>query len=474
MPVIPFQLPTGSTKGKFLQGGACRLINCYASEIGPEGKVPRAIYSADGLQGFTLLSGIAAGLGTRQAINLDDAALYVVAGTALFKVTPNGAQTLIGSMNISTTAPVFMARNRRVPADVTIVCDGLMYNCRNDVLSQVTDADLSGPTSLAYSDGYLGITTALNKWQISAIDDATSWDGLDFATADGDPDALVRIAAYQAYFYLFGAESTEVWQDNGDADFPYARAYVIPVGIFGAASLQKVADSLFWIGHDRTVRRLAGGDGAVVISEPDVENDIQSISDASTIRSAAWIANGRMFYMISSPDWTWVYDTKMQRWHERQTYGEKNWQVSFVVGFGTKIIAGDVASGALWEMSSKFTDDAGKPLVSTIVLPRVHAFPYRLRYYSLFLDVQKGVGVGQGAPQDIDPEIIVKWSDDGGATFKGQRALKLGQQGKPMTRVRTHRLGQSGENGRDFHISWSAKVDRALYQVSANVRQVAA
>ncbi|CCB64474.1 hypothetical protein [Hyphomicrobium sp. MC1] len=474
MAIIPFQLPTGSTKGKFLQGGACRLINCYASEIGPEGKVPRAIYSSDGLQGFCLLQGVPSTIGCRAALNLDDVALYVVAGTALYKVSQNGNQTLIGSMNISTTAPVFMVRNRRVPADVTIVCDGLMYNCRNDVLSQVTDPDLSGPTSLDYSDGYMLITTALSKFQISAIDDATSWDGLDFATADGSPDALVRVITYQAYAYLMGAETTEVWQDTGGSDFAYSRAYVIPVGIFGAASAQKVSDSIFWIGHDKTVRRLSGGDGAVVISEPDVENDIQATEDASTIRSAAWIANGRMFYMISTPDWTWVYDTSMKRWHERQTYGQKNWQVSFVVGFGTKIIAGDVASGALYEMSAKFTDDAGKPLISSVVLPRVHAFPYRLRYYSLYLDVQKGVGVGQGASQDVDPEIMVEWSDDGGATYKGQRTLKIGQQGKPMVRVRTHRLGQAGENGRDFRISWSAKVDRALYQAAANVRQVAA
>lgn len=471
MTIVPFQLPTGSTKGKFLQGGACRLINCYSSDIGPEGKVPRAIYSSDGLQGFVFLEGVADTLGCRAALNLDDTALYVVAGTALHKVSQNGSSTLIGSMNISTTAPVFMERNRRVPADVTIVCDGLMYNCRSDVLTQVTDPDLSGPTSLAYSDGYLGITTSLNKWQISAIDDATAWDGLDFSTADGDPDSLIRIAAFQAYFYLFGSESTEVWQDSGGADFAYSRMYVIPVGIFGAASLQKVSDSIFWIAHDKTVRRLAGGDAPVIISEPDVQNDIQDVADATTIRSASWIANGRMFYMIATPDWTWVYDTAMQRWHERKSYGRNNWRIQFVVGFGTKIIAGDSLSGALYEMSNTFTEDAGDPLVSTVVLPRVHAFPYRLTHNSLFIDVQKGVGLGQGASQDIDPELMVEWSDDGGSTYKAQRMLKLGAQGKRMTRVRAHRLGQAGENGRDYRLSWSAKVDRALYEVSADVEK---
>lgn len=471
MTIVPFQLPTGSTKGKFLQGGACRLINCYASEIGPEGKVPRAIYSSDGLQGFCLLPNVPNNIGCRAGLNLDDLALYVVAGVGLYKVVPNGTQTLIGSMNISTTAPVFMARNRRVPADVTIVCDGLMYNCRADVLSQVTDPDLLGPTSLDNTDGYMITTTKLAEWQISAIDDATSWDGLDFATADSYPDGLTRVITYQAYAYLMGVESTEAWQDTGGADFAFSRAYVIPLGIFGAASAQKVSDSIFWIAHDKTVRRLSGGDAPQVISEPDVQNDIQQVSDATTIKSASWIANGRMFYMITTPDWTWVYDTAMQRWHERQSYGRDNWRISFVVGFGTKIIAGDSISGALYEMSNNFTDDAGDPLVSTIVLPRVHAFPYKLTHNGIFIDVQKGVGTGQGASQDIDPEIMLEWSDDGGATYKGERRIKLGQQGRAMTRVRSFRLGQSQENGRDYRLSWSAKVDRALYEVSADVQQ---
>jgi len=173
----------------------------------------------DGLQGFALLQGVAAGQGCRAGIVVEGA-LYVVAGVSLYKVTTTGVQTLIGSMNISKTAPVFMERNRRAVPDIAIVCDGLMFYCRGDVLAQVTDPDLFAPITLAFSDGYFGITTAQNKWQIGAIDDASAWDGLDFATADGDPDALIRIAALQAQFYLFGEKTIEVWQDSGGADFP--------------------------------------------------------------------------------------------------------------------------------------------------------------------------------------------------------------------------------------------------------------
>ena len=284
------------------------------------GKVKNAIYSSDGLQGFALLQGVAAGQGCRAGIVVEGA-LYVVAGVSLYKVTTTGVQTLIGSMNISKTAPVFMERNRRAVPDIAIVCDGLMFYCRGDVLAQVTDPDLFAPITLAFSDGYFGITTAQNKWQIGAIDDASAWDGLDFATADGDPDALIRIAALQAQFYLFGEKTIEVWQDSGGADFPYARSFVIPIGLLASNSVATVAETFAWVAHDRTVRLLGSGDSAQVISTPKVESDIQEVEDPSTIRAASWSSRGHTFYALTCPQWTHVYDTRMQRWHERQTYG---------------------------------------------------------------------------------------------------------------------------------------------------------
>ena len=473
MGIVPLALPSGSSQARFNQGGSAQLINCYLSPIGEEGKVKNAIYSSDGLQGFALLQGVAAGQGCRAGIVVEGA-LYVVAGVSLYKVTTTGVQTLIGSMNISKTAPVFMERNRRAVPDIAIVCDGLMFYCRGDVLAQVTDPDLFAPITLAFSDGYFGITTAQNKWQIGAIDDASSWDGLDFATADGDPDALIRIAALQAQFYLFGEKTIEVWQDSGGADFPYARSFVIPIGLLASNSVATVAETFAWVAHDRTVRLLGSGDSAQVISTPKVESDIQEVEDPSTIRAASWSSRGHTFYALTCPQWTHVYDTRMQRWHERQTYSRGNWRIAFVVPFGTKLIAGDADTGALFEMGPQFKDDAGDPLVSSVIPPTVHAFPQRVTHNALYLDVQRGVGTGQGNPQDVDPEIMLEWSHDGGQTFSTQRMIKLGQQGRNLTRIRTHRLGQAPENGRVYRFSWSAKVDRALYAASADLEMDAA
>jgi hypothetical protein len=469
MTIVPLSLTNKSNPARFKQGGSAQLINCYVEEIGQEGKVPWAIYASDGLQGFCAVNG--ANGGCRAGINVDGV-IYVVIGTQLHTIDSNGNDTLIGSMNIDQAAPVFIQRNRRVPPDVMIVCDGLGYYCRSGVLTQITDPDFLAAITMDFSDGYFGVTTTLSEWGIGAIDDASAWNGLDIATADANPDSLVRIGALQAQFMLFGERSTEIWVDTGGADFAYQRSSVLEIGMLPGASnsLATVEQSLCWVAHDRTVRMLGDGYNAQRVSTAAVERDIQSVADPSTINATSWVSNGHTFYKITCPAWTWVYDTVTSLWHQRQSYGQPNWNISFVVQFGERIIAGDGTSANLYEMSPLFFDDAGSPLISTVVFPPVHAYPYRTTHNCLYIDAERNVGTGQGMAQDIDPEMMLEWSDDDGATFKTQRTISLGQQGEKKPRlVPVTRLGQAKSNGRVYRMSWSAKVARALYQCSADI-----
>jgi len=471
MTLIPLSLTNKSNPARYKQGGSAQLMNCYVEEIGKEGKVPWAIYAADGLQGFCTFTG--GNGGCRAAINLDGI-LYVVCGTQLHKITANGVDTLIGSMNISTTAPVFMERNRRVPADIMIVCDGLGFYCRADVLTQITDPDFISANTLGYSDGYFVVSSNLSEWAIGAIDDASSWDGLDVATADGEPDALVRAGGLQAQVMLFGERSLEIWVDTGNADFAYQRSSVLEIGMLPGASnsLATVEQSLCWVAHDRTVRMLGQGYDAQRISTASVERAIQSVVDPSTINATSWVSNGHTFYKITCPDWTWVYDTVTGLWHQRQSYGRNDWRVSFVVQFGEKLIAGDAYSPVIYEMSQNFFDEDGSPLVSTVQMPPVHAFPYKTMHHALYIDAERNVGVAFGNDEDVDPAIMVDWSDDDGNTFKTQKMVSLGRQGQKQKRLQPlTRLGQVGANGRIYRFSWSAKVARALYQCSADIER---
>lgn len=466
MQIIPISLGLASNPARYKQGGSAQIINGFVEQIGEEGKSPWHIYPSDGLQGFALLE--SADGGVRAAINVDGV-LYAVAGTRVYKITANQTVTLIGSMNISDSAPLFMERNRRTVPDIAIVCDGLMYYIRADVLAQVTDVDLLAPTSLSFVDGYFVIGTVNNTWQIGAIDDASAWDALDFTRADSNPDAVVVVSATQGQAVIFGESSTEFWRNTGASDFAFERVTSSDVGCVAAGSVRQMEQSIAFVAQDRTVRIFAGYE-ARRISTHAVERDIEALTDRSQIKSATWVKDGHTFYSITAPgSWTWTYDTVTNFWHRRMSYGQSDWRIATVTLFDGKLIAGDATSGTLYEMSAAFSDEAGEPLVTEIILPPVHGFPKQFRHDELFIDLERGVGTGQGDAQDIDPELMLDWSDDGGNTFGNGRVLKVGQQGKRVVRVTSQRLGIPPIDGRVYRFRMSAKVRRGFYAASLRV-----
>ncbi len=473
MSIEPISLGLESSPARFKQGGSATIINGYIERAGDEAKSPWHIYPTDGLQGYAVLTD--ADGGVRAGIEVGGA-LYVVAGTRAYKIATNQTVTLLGSMNISETAHVKMSRNRRSSPDVMISCDGLAYNIRADVLSQISDGDLLAPLDHDFMDGYFGIVTAQGKWQIGALDDATAWDALDYARADGDPDAAVAMSAMQGQFLVMGEKTIEPWQNTGAADFPFERVTVIDKGCLAAGSVQRLEQSVAWVADDRSVRMMGAGYAAKKVSTTEVERAIENLTDRSIIKSATWTRDGHIFYSLTAPGyWTWCYDVSTDRWHKRQSYGRPDWRVSTVTAFDGKLIAGDAETGTLYEMSPAFYDEAGEPHVLEVITPPIHAFPYRLRHNRLFIDLERGVGTGQGDDQDITPELMVDWSDDGGNTFGNERTVAIGEQGQRMVRVGLLRLGlPRGDNGRVYRFRISAKVRRGFYAASLDVDKLAA
>lgn len=471
MTITPVSLGLKSQPVRYKQGGSATIINGYAEQVGDEAKSPWHVYPSDGLQGYVVLPD--ADGGVRAALEVDGK-LYCVAGTRVYSVTTAQNVTLIGSMNIPASGLVKMRRNRRASPDIAIVCGGLMYNIRAGVLTQVSDADLLAPIDMDFVDGYFGIVTADNKWQIGAIDDATAWDALDFARADADPDDTAAISSMQSQFVIFGTETTEFYRNTGNADFAFERVTVADVGCLAAGSVQRLEQSINFVAQDRTVRMFVGY-AAQRISTHSVERDIEALADPAAITSATWVRDGHTFYCITAPgEWTWVLDQLSGQWHKRQSYGAASWRVSAVTSFNGRLIAGDADEGKLYDMSPDHLDEAGDPLVMTIIAPPVHAFPFRMQHNAVFVDLERGAGTGQGAAQDVAPVLMLSWSDDGGETWSSERKIEIGEQGQRMTRVRTHRLGIAKENGRTYRLSISAKVRRGVYGMSVDVEKLAA
>ncbi len=458
------------------QAGNARLINCFAEEIGEEGKSPTVITACAGLATFGDSLGSS---GIREALDVDGN-LYTAAGSSLYKVDASANVTTVGGIPTS-NAPVYMRRNRASPVQIGLVSNGWYGVVASDVLTTIADGDLPPPTSFASLDGYGILPVSRGRYYITSIDNFTAIDALDEGTAESNPDPIVRALELDREVYLFGPKSTEAHQNTGDADFPFTRSQTMEIGTSAADSCATVdtatGKAIMFVAHDHSVRLMAGYQPQTV-SAGWVEDRIKKLAEAgtiSTLKSSSYSWGGRSFYYLSCADWTIGYDVKSGLWHERKSYGMDRWRVGPVVPFGSKLIAGDYATGQLYRVQDEAYDEAGHPLVMEIILPTVHMFPYGGIANALHLDIASGVGLNTTADENKNPVALVDWSKDGGETWCAPRSVKLHQIGQTGRRVQPlTRLGSFGQKGITFRIRISAAVKKVVLAAALDADRLAA
>ncbi|MFA5952246.1 MAG: hypothetical protein WC807_18415 [Hyphomicrobium sp.] len=478
MPPVPISLGVRSNPSRHAkQAGNARLINCFAEQIGEEGKVQTVITACPGLSPF----GGSFGTGGIRSMIEVDGFLYPVAGAQLAKFDSSGNTQTIGPVPTAATAPVYMRRNRAVPPQIGIVSDGYYAVCQSDVLTTVEDADLPPPSSMAYLDGYGVLPGSNGRYMITAIDDFTAIDGLDEGTAEADPDPIVVSHELGREVYHFGTKVTEAHQNTGDADFPFTRSQVIDVGCASAGSVWPVdtptAKGLMFVAHDHTVRLMIGY-GTAVVSNGDIEDKLRRLAETgrlAELQTTSWSWGGRSFYALSCADWSRCYDCKTGNWHERKSHGSDRWRVSKVVAFGDKLIAGDAATGQLYQMKEEFYDEAGEPLAMEIITPPVHGFPYGGIVNALYIDAVSGVGLNSEVVNLANPKMLVDWSKDGGETWSTPREVALHRQGQTARRIQPiTRLGAFGQKGLVFRFRVPSAVKKVIMSVTADIETLAA
>lgn len=107
------------------------------------------------------------------------------------------------------------------------------------------------------------------------------------------------------------------------------------------------------------------------------------------------------------------------------------------------------------------------PTAVTIPIRRMRRTPHlnneHKRVTHRSFEVLAQVGDGLLAGQGVDPQIMLRWSDDGGRTWSREHLTTLGKIGEYRTRVLWRRLGQARD--RVFEVVVSDPVDAALITV---------
>jgi hypothetical protein len=425
-----------------------RMVNLFPEIVPEAGKEPAFLNRAPGLR-----LEVAVGNGPIRGLWVLGGNLYVVSRDKLYKVTPAYSVTELGTVS-GTSAPVSMADNG---TQLFVACNGpsFIYNSLTNVFQQITDPDFPGAVTVGYLDGYFVFNEPNSqKIWVTALLEGTQVNPLDFASAEGSPDGVVGIIVDHGQLWVYGTNSIEVWYNSGNADFPFSRIQGAfnELGCAAAYSLAKMDNGLFWLGKDARGQGMvyrANGYSGQRISTHAIEWHIQQYGDLSDAIGYTYQQDGHSFYVLIFPtaDTTWVYDVATQAWHERAGFTNGDFtrhRSNCQAFFGTKVMVGDYQNANVYSFDLDDYSDNGsiqKWLRSWRALPTGQNNLKRTAHHSLQLDCESGTGLNIG--QGSDPQVMLRWSDDGGHTWSNEHWISIGKIGEYYRRAIWRRLGMT-------------------------------
>jgi hypothetical protein len=437
---VRIQFGSQSYQHTSLPLSAQEMVNCYLEPAPPGSK---SLAATTGCYGITAISTIGTGA-VRGVLSLNNR-LFVVSGSALYEVTSSGVATELGS--IPGTGRV---RIEGDGANLMVTAEGAGYYYDGATVSQITDTDYPQLGSLANIDGYyIGVLPETGQFYLSANRNPASWDGLDFATAEKYPDDLIQVVVNYGEAILLGRESGEVWVNTGAADFTLERQ---PTGIFekGCSSpwgAAKADNRVFFPGHDGIVYALNGYQPER-ISTHAIEQAMANAVDKEFI-GLAWTEGGHSFYGLTCADFTFAYDISTGLWSRRRSHGQDEWQASHVVRcFGKQLV---FAGNRMGDLTHAAFSEWGDVLRMSAVSPPIYDDNKRIFHARVELVFEQGVGLLTG--QGSDPQVMLRFSDDGGRKWSSEKWRSLGATGQYRTRCIWNRLGSSRDRIYEFALT---------------------
>jgi hypothetical protein len=391
---------------------------------------------------------------------------------------PNGAQIiavdtvgLTATMNVQATATI-------ASAQITMTIP---------VFGQITDAGFLGANRIAFIEGWLifnqpgtrtFFTTGPTPYQIL-------FPGAFYSLKDSSTDNLITIEENNRELWLVGERTSEVWYNAGNPNFAFSRIPGVgpQIGCAAVNSISRLGNQLVWLGDNEQ------GENIVVvqnqyawerISNHAVENAISSYSVISDAIGYCYEEEGHLFYMLTFPtaDVTWCFDASTKQWHKRLSWDSSTatyhrHRSNCFMNFGNARIVGDYQNGQLLEMSRSFYTDAGNVLRALRRTPHQWQKANRGRLFFSQLQIEFTPGVGLQTGQGSNPQVMLRYSDDGGFTWSNEIWTTIGKAGQTRNRAIWYMLG--GEvRDRIWEFAFTDPVQRDVIGASCFVEAAAA
>lgn len=453
-----------------------RSINLYPEidELGTGGE--NEVTSLVGTPGLSLLLTLPT-FPIRGIYSATDGTLYAVGGNTLYKITLTAGvwgSTSVGTIN-SSTGTISMVDNG-ISLMLVDGTDGWFTTLGSALLTQVIDSLWNGANQVILADGFF-IFNQPNTFKFyfsQSLSTTLIQNGIGFLSKN-TPDKLVGMVWDKRNLWLFGEQETEIWYNAGAAAFGIAGAPPFQivqgtypqVGCAARFTIQQLDNKIFWVGKDprgQGIVYMMNGYQPQRISTVPVEYAISTYGDISRATSWTYQEAGHNFYCLNFPsaNTTWVFDTLTSAWHERAYLNtgvlQRHLAECHAFAFNTSIV-GDYQNGNLYQLSSTVYTDNGVAIVSRRTSPHIEKDMDRIFYSQFQIDFEPGVGT-DGSGQGIDPNVILRYSDDSGRTWSNEKWTTLGKIGHTKHRAQWFRLGHS--RARVFEVTITDPVKRIL------------
>jgi hypothetical protein len=358
-----------------------------------------------------------------------------VAGSATsFSFNLEDLGTITGSNRVSIS-------NNGIQMIIVVPGTGIGYTYeKTNGLQQITDLDFTANGNaemVVFIDGYFVLSTAGKKFFVSALNDGTSYNALDFGNQ----------------LYVFGSQTCEAFRNVGGFGFPFQRitGYVLPKGLTSQFSIAEFDDSFAFIGqgdNESPQIYVHSGNNFVAVSTTAIDLKLQENTDIQLQEAFVWTysARGEDFIGWTTPSGTFALQAKASKGSQKKVWCERRsenlrstagWRPKSIITAYGKLLCGDSEGGLIGELDFNSNTDYEEFVTREVALPTLSNNSKRLFHSSFEIEVESGINPDPSA----EPKIALSYSNDG-RIFTSQRLMSAGKTGESI-KAKRFRLGQS-------------------------------
>lgn len=336
-----FALPDGSYSDDtrpWAQQDVCNYLPTFAEGEGTRSRLKLA--TAPGLRLRAVV-----GSGPHRGARDVEGVRFIVSGNKLYRLNPSGVSTELGT--IPGTRRVSMTHNQVAGGNQLVIATGDNSYVYDTAANTLTATGIPLVFVDFINQVIVGVDVARRFWRYSGLADATAWNALDNESAESSPDRIVGLIVSQGEVLIFGERTIEVWANAPTDTTSFQRTEVIEKGCINGHTIQRLDNTVFFVGDDFIPYRLKGY-APVPIASKAITGQLAQ-GDPTKLFSFTWEDRGYACYYLTAQDGhTWGYDVTCQRWHRRESFGLSRWRLNTLFKWNGGWWGGDYSNGRLY------------------------------------------------------------------------------------------------------------------------------